>query len=247
MLDFKTCFFAVSDSSDRNPAASRDLLLRLDALFRKNCSRLDLDESGLEPFKKEAVNQASKAISAVPRTASCTLTALKFVQTEEGWKALLMHMGDSALYAYGRQSGRLTMLSQRNFWLAGKTNALYQAEWLEAEPGALWIMTSDGVPDSAMNACFGRRVNGAAPPPVPEVHEVPEALLTLIAQENTVQDDAAIIALEPGRMKPVDACIIMGGATGMQEKEYIKRCISLEYRDRNAPVDFKTPYACPVI
>ncbi|ACL05735.1 hypothetical protein Dalk_4050 [Desulfatibacillum aliphaticivorans] len=247
MLDFKTCFFAVSDSSDRNPAASRELLLRLTALFRKNCSRLDLDESGLEPFKQEAAKQASKAISSVPRTASCTLTALKFVRTERGWKALLMHMGDSALFAYGRQTKSLDMLSQRNFWLAGKTHSLYQAEWLEAEPGALWILTTDGVPDSAMNACFGRRVNGAAPPPVPEVQDVPEALLTLIAQEKTMQDDAAVIALEPGRMKPADACIIMGGTTGMQEKNYIKRCVSLEYRDRNSPVDFKTPYACPII
>jgi serine/threonine protein phosphatase PrpC len=247
LLDFKTCFFALSDSSDRNPAASRKLLLRLNALFRKNCSRLDVDDSGLEPFKNEAAKQASQAISAVPRTASCTLTALKFVRTGEDWKALLMHMGDSALYAYNRQSGNLTMLSQRNFWLAGKTNALYQAEWLEAEPGALWIMTTDGVPDSAMNACFGQRINGAAPPPVPEVQDVPEALLTIIAQEKTLQDDAAIIALDPGRMKPADACIIMGGTTGMQEKDYIKRRQSLEYRDRNAPVDFKTPYACPII
>ena len=241
LLDFNTCFFALSDSSDRNPAASRDLVVRFDLVFRSITEPnfgLDLPLSRMGYYKEEIARQAESLLSTIPPTSSCTLTALKFVRTPDGWKGLLLHTGDSTIYRYGPQEAELTMLSQNNFWLAGRTRRLYQIDWVEIKPDTLLIMTTDGIANQTLNAWFKQHPHNRELFQTGEVQNIPQALLKANKTKGLKNDDAAIIALTPGNLKPGEACVVMGGTTSSQERAYRERCRSLQYRDQDLPVFF---------
>lgn len=224
--------------------------MRFNKIFKADTSsRADqkVEHRGLERYRKGIAEQAARALATVPATVSCTLTAVKFVRTDNQWKGLLLHMGDSSAYTCRDPWAEFIPLTRKNFWLAGRTRRLYQIEWLETDPDTLLVMTTDGIADLTGGSLLGTRITSADLIHPERVEEIPEALLRTKISSSGHTDDAAVIALVPGNIVPANACVILGGTTGAQEKAYIHRCRTMQYTDRDLPLYGDTPHAYPVI
>lgn len=225
LLDFVTGFYALSDGSDRNPAASRNLLERFDHLFAaQDPWRLGAHGPGspdLAAYLNRLAERSERVLGAMPPTSSCTLTGVKLFRADRRWMGLLLHTGDSALYAVELQGEGPKRLTQNNFWMAGRTERLYQIQWMTVSQESWLILTTDGLPDlpalfpPGKEAGIGERIDSLP------VESIPQTLLAATKRHRGRPDDAAAITLVPARLRPGPDRIVMGGTTAREEIDRI--------------------------
>jgi len=213
LLNFESGLFALSDSSDRDPGLSRRFLLRFDRMV-SNSARMRLDHKinsrEIPAIVERLYHECCKILETLRGMASCTFTGIQLLKTDRGTDGLIFHTGDSRLYEYDPLSRELTTLVVPNFWLIGRTEKLFQLAEFRIKPQALFILSTDGVPALSDNP--------AGKPGVTEiihdrrVEEIPDAIMNMGVPAGRFQDDAALIALSPGNVKPAKKRIVIGGA-----------------------------------
>jgi len=239
LLDFSRGFFALSDASDRNPAASRNLLQGLNRMFdapdpwwREGRPPSAADRAGIQ---KNIVVGAEQLLAGLPATVSCTLTAAKLFRTGRRWEALLLHTGDSAMYADHGRGTPLARLTTGNFWMVGRTRHLYQMQWLTWRCGSRLILATDGIGDLAGAAAApgGGRLRDLID--AARVDMLPAMIVTAANRPIGQYDDVAVIALSPGDLMPSDLRVVMGGTTAAEE--HLRRAAM----DGRNPHEWKPP------
>jgi hypothetical protein len=215
LMDFSSGFFAVSDSSDRNPSFSRDFLMRFaDMIAELPNVRIDrtLSEKECRELLTRIKQQSDEVLHDVLSSKSCTLTGMLILKTEQGLQGLIIHTGDSLLFLYDGSSIRL--VSKTNFWMVGRTTKLFQIEYIPLSMESRMLFSTDGLfglktPVSKTKEHLIGRLLKNHP-----AFSVPELLIDRYDLKNDLWDDLALISLCPSRFVRENERIIWGGNAG---------------------------------
>ncbi|MBT8491220.1 MAG: hypothetical protein KJN62_09230, partial [Deltaproteobacteria bacterium] len=101
LIDFESKFFAVADSPERNPSASRAFLQKLHAALVPHLlclEHFDPPEKTVENVSERIVNKTNSIIESIEYNNSTTFTGLIIMHIQGVDKVLLLHSGDSLFY-----------------------------------------------------------------------------------------------------------------------------------------------------
>ena len=227
VMDLRKGFFAVSDSSNRNPAASRDFLLKFSGALDRFRSLDSGEIFTLEDFRNiraRVIRKSEEVLKAIPYTASCTFTGVLLVKTPAGTRGILWHMGDSLLVQVNVKTAEVKQLTTNNFWMAGRSKRFFQVNELEIPPEAILIIATDGISD--LNRAGGSSrdellIQQAVCHPV---EEIPDRLADAIDMHGMETDDIALISLCPARLRFFETRIVLGGTREEDEPLRPERC-----------------------
>ena len=239
LMDFRKSFFAVSDSSNRFPTASRRFLRKLTTGLEalpspdpgKPCSQEEF-----ERFSRGVIDMAEEVLQTIPYTESCTFTGVLVVRTEGGQKGVLFHTGDSRLYEVDRKTGLSRNMTTNNFWMVGKSKRFHQVEEIEIEPERMFILATDGVIDLSSANRVERHASFADFTNRYPVEEIPDRLVQEIDRQEATTDDLVILALYPDQLRSSETTILLGGTDEREESRYRKKCRQDLYEDGYVPI-----------
>ncbi len=239
LMDFRRGFFAVSDSSNRFPTASRRFLRKLvQEVGRLPCPEPDA-EWGLEAFEtfsRDVIEASEATLHKIPYTESCTFTGVLVGRTGAGVKGVLFHTGDSRLYEVDRVNRSSRNMTPSNFLMVGKSKRFYQVEEIGIPPETVFILATDGVVDLSSEDRVERHeslVDFACGHPV---EDLPDRMVEAIDRKQAATDDLVIVALDPGRLRSADTTLLLGGTEEREESRYRSHCSQELYEDRYVPI-----------
>jgi hypothetical protein len=239
LMDFRKGFFAVSDSSNRFPTASRRFLRKLttglEALPSPDPGR-PFTRDEFDRFSRAIIDTAEEVLQTIPFTESCTFTGVLVVRTEAGQKGILFHTGDSRLYEVDRETRVSRNMTRNNFWMVGKSKRFHQVEEIEVAPEKMFILATDGVIDLSSEDRVERHASLADFVIRYSVEEVPDRLVEEIDLQQATTDDLVILALDPNRLRLCKTTILLGGTDEREESRYRKRCSQDFYEDGYVPI-----------
>jgi hypothetical protein len=240
LMELRKGLFAVSDSSNRFPTASRRFLRKLvwalEGLPSPAPGTSPLAPEAFERFSRAVVEAAEQVLQTIPYTESCTFTGILLGRTGAGSRGILFHTGDSLLYEVDRKTRASRSMTRTNFWMVGKSKRFFQVEEIDIPSEAIFLLATDGVADlgsgnrNDRNDCLA---DFAARYPV---EEVPDRLVEAIDVQETATDDLVIVALDPNRLRFSDATILLGGTDEQEERRYRSQCREHLHEDGYAPI-----------
>ena len=215
LIDPARGFFAVGDSSDREPRAAR--------MFMRKFSDMLADYSALVPdspipdglldgLQKEIVLRSRGLLRVFPFQGTSTFTSLLLFKTDRRIRAVLFHTGDSILFGYHPSYG-IRRITENNFWLLGKVREFYQIHYFDVNLGERFLFATDGLQD--LSPPDGNEFNEYLVELFCRypVEDIPDMLVDRCDTKKEGKDDLAILSLAPDGPVP-DACgILLGGAT----------------------------------
>lgn len=239
LMDFRKGFFAVSDSSNRFPTASRRFLRKLatglEALPSPDPGKI-FSQGEFDRVSRSVIDTSEEVLQTIPYTESCTFTGVLVVRTEAGQKGILFHTGDSRLYEVNPKTRVSRNMTNNNFWMVGKSKRFYQVEEIEIQPGAMFILATDGVIDLSSEDRVERHESLADFASRYPVEEIPDRLVEAIDLQQATTDDLVILALDPDQLRSSDTTILLGGTDEREERRYRKKCREDLYEDGYVPI-----------
>jgi hypothetical protein len=212
LIDPARGFFAVGDSSDREPRAAR-MFMRHFAGWLAGFSVLSPDsaisDDLLDGLQREIVSRSREMLRLFPFQGTSTFTGLLLFRTERRIRAVLFHTGDSILFAYHLLNG-VRRITENNFWLLGKVREFYQVDFFDVNPGDRFLFATDGLRDLSppdgeefdeyLAGLFRRH----------PVEEIPDILINHCDTRTGGKDDLAILSLAPDEPFPNVCEILLG-------------------------------------
>ena len=201
----------MGDSSDREPRAARQFMLRFSELLDHIAilsTRGSIPEDRLEPLMAEIVDRSRQILRESLSKGTTTFTGILFVASGHATKALLFHTGDSVLLAFHPLHG-LRQISEKNFWLIGKTREFYQVAILDVAPGERYLLATDGLHD--LMAPGGTHLNDCIAEVFTRypVHDVPDRLIGSCDTKTEARDDLALLAETIGAKEALEKAAIL--------------------------------------
>jgi len=225
-MDLQKGSFAVADGAGRASGASRRLMVRfaqsmgtlagMDGALTQ--SQSDLPRT-LGRFRKTV----ESLLADIPYGDATTFTALKLLRCDTGIMGVFCQCGDSLMFQFDPVSG-LQQMTRTNFWLAGRTKEVYQAEAFWAPPGAIYLLATDGLSDlrfprsRGMPTCLIHAILNTP------VDQVPKVLLTQYDHSRQPVDDIALIGLSPEHLDPSEEQVFIDVHGVTRENNYSARC-----------------------
>lgn len=239
LLDFGKGFFAVSDSSDRNPSSSRRFMLRFSGLldeFPRIGTGDVIGAAERAELKAELESASSRILCGMSFTESCTFTAVLILKAEAGWQGLVLHTGDSLLLICDLGARTVRRVTENNFWMVGRTNRFFQIEYIDLTERNRLLLATDGfsgleMPKTETREDLIQRLFQEHP-----VEEIPDALIDGYDAREGVKDDLALVSLNPVRIAFNDRRIVLGGTTTYLERRFREGMTSGQYRDFYEPI-----------
>jgi len=217
MLDFKNLVFAVSDATERFPAASYGLLSRLaDRLARDGVPKN-------EPRWRELLN----AVYAPQKYHHKATLSCVAIRKEEGTtKAYVSHGGDSIVLLVNLKTRRVEYTTSADMCFAGRAKELLCIEEIPVgDDGYGFVIASDGITDTARLA--GRTLEGVSSSVLSRtpLHEIPQRLAEYLAglRGPAEYDDIGLVVFSPTELAATDhPTILVGGTTPAEEFAYLE-------------------------
>lgn len=229
LLDFGRALFALSDSAERYPSASRDLLAR----FVQGLG--GADTPGSPEGWLAAVNSA---YAGQPYHHKTTFCCAVLESSGSGSALTVLHGGDSIVYVACRDTGEILFCTAPNMNFAGRSPAIHHIERVPLARGTeRVVLCSDGLADMAKNSGvsgeeFMRQVFTR------EIGTIPERVRDLAGAwdgggRSGHFDDVGVIAFDPARLDGSDRMrILMGGTTPHHERDFQASGIAREPEER---------------
>ena len=201
LIDLGSKLFAVSDAPPRSPGASIKFLNQLrDAAADWPAGR-EASPGGPKTaahWLTEFTAWVEMEMALVSPFESCTLTALLFVETDDGPRGLAVHTGDSLLFHYSRARG-FSQVSKTNFWMVGRSRKLFQAEIMDLTPDSVFLLASDGLLELIYRSGFGPRDLGELMAGG-GVKQIRQAVCGRFEMSDRDRDDVALLVLSPAHL-----------------------------------------------
>ncbi len=232
LLDYKNHFFAVSDSSDRWPTASRDFLTRLTS---------GLDQETAPPVQKDDwLTLTNAAYARQEYIHRATFTGVAISRKKENLVATIIHGGDSLVLIVDIKTKQVKFQTDANMNFVGRIKSLSEVINIPLEnDNERIIIASDGLADVARIAKYPLEEMCLTSASKFPVNEVPEQLNRFLKhQDHSMQhDDLAVVAINPFQIKGNRKIrFLMGGTTAGEEKRYWA-----ELRDEKIPDEWLSP------
>ncbi len=210
-MDLQKGIFAVADGAGRAAGASGRLMRRFDHAATR-LTGMDWavrhPESRVPHLLGSFKGAVESMLADIPYGDAATFTVLKMLHCDVGIWGMLCHCGDSMIFRF-ESPGALRRITESNFWLAGRSRKVYQAEAFFVPPGTVFVLTTDGIGDlcfpepPGLYGCLTRSIRSNT------VDRVPEDLLARYGRSRQTVDDIAMIAVNPEHLKPSRARIHM--------------------------------------
>jgi hypothetical protein len=239
LMDLRKGLFAVSDSSNRFPTASRRFLRKLVWALEglpSPAPRTTLGPEAFERFSRSVVEASEQVMQTIPYTESCTFTGILVGRTATGSRGVLFHTGDSLLYEVDRKTRAFRSMTRSNFWMVGKSKRFFQVEEIEIASEAIFLLATDGVADLSSGDQDDRNDSLADFAARYPVEEIPERLIEAIDTREATTDDLVIVALDPNRLRSSEATILLGGTDEQEERRYRSQCREHLHEDGYVPI-----------
>lgn len=225
LIDLAKGFFAVGDSSDREPRAARVFMSQFSRLLADISvlsPRTVIPDDQLECLQTEIISRSSEMLRRESFRGTSTFTGLLLIRTDRRIRAVIFHAGDSVLYAYHPRSG-IRRLTESNLWLIGKVREFYQIEFLDLEPGEKFLLATDGLHDLSPPVGKGLDEYLAELIRRHPVEDVPDILIDGCESCKSKRDDLALLVLAPDGPFPEACEILFGGVTAETEAKRLLR------------------------
>jgi hypothetical protein len=222
-MDLQKGVFAVADGAGRASGASRRLMAGFgDALAHVDGMDWALvhPDSDLQSILARFRKTVESMLGNIPYGDATTFTALKVLRCGSGIMGILCHCGDSLIFQFDPETG-LRQITQTNFWLAGRTPKVYQAESFFAPAGTVFLLTTDGISDFrfpgpfGISACLTHAIRNTP------VDQIPKELLAEYDQSLQPVDDIALIAVSPEHFEPSETQIFIDIQGVRQQGNYL--------------------------
>lgn len=223
LLDFKHRFFALSDSTERFPSASRELLERLSVFF---------DEEGRPGTREEWLDCVNSVLSRQLYHLKATLSCVALRGEGHGHTAVVIHGGDSMVFFINVASGEIEFRTVSDMNFAGRAKSITLArEYVLREGDWRIILCSDGFGDLARHR--GVKLDDLLLSMAGEhpVHEIPGRVreMARLCGEGAAgkrHDDVSLMVLDPSGIGADGGLrVIMGGTTPREEEAYQNRVL----------------------
>lgn len=215
LLDFQNMFFAVSDSTDRWPDASRNILLRLNDYLSKMPVPLN---------KTRWLNTINQLYATQQYLYRATFSGVALQDTGGKKSAIIIHGGDSIVIIVDIKSSTIKFQTASNMNFVGRAKCIPEAFTVPLESGnEIIIIGSDGIADIARLSKLTVEDMCIAATSRYSVDDVPHRIAHLLDSfEIAIQhDDIGIIAIDPHKIQPgAGSAILMGGTMPGDEKRY---------------------------
>ncbi len=215
LLNLSMALFAVADSPDSNPSASREFLQAFNhtmeriAWLNPEFWRQGCEVGRLKEYIAEAVNQL---IVRVSYRCSTTFSCIMCVPAGENFVALMYHSGDSCIYKIDLEENSVQQVSWSSINHIGRVQSLSQVGSLDVNHSTRFVLCTDGL------HALVRNVSGRTLPDLlletlkhSEAHQAPGQLMAQYGHGVELPDDIAIIVLDPCRILRMGETILMGG------------------------------------
>lgn len=203
-IDLHKGLFAVADGAERAGGASQRLMAGFGCMA-ETFTGMDWEvahRSGDIPGMVEQFRKTTESLLAdIPYGDAATFTALQVLPCDKGTVGVLCHCGDSLLFRFDPPNW-FRQISRTNFWMAGRSKKVYQAEAFPAPAGSVFLLATDGIWDlrfsgsSGMEACLIPLIHETP------VEEIPGSLLMRYDISDQPVDDVALIAVKPQGLRP---------------------------------------------
>lgn len=217
MMNFETGFFAVCDGSDRSPQASSNFLLQFERMVA-NTAPIKLGKllksKQLNVLKEKFETESRKLLDSALGSFGCAITGIRLAYTEVGPAGIIFHTGDSSLYEFDSSTSTVSELTQRNFWMVGKTRKLFQISVSEVSFSKCLILSTDGAPlfihlqRPEIRSRLSRIVRKET------ISDAPEKIINMTRPIDGFEDDATVISLSISGIRAAKKRIIMCGNDG---------------------------------
>lgn len=221
LIDPAKGFFAVGDSSDREPRAARMFMRHFaDSLvdFSFLSPGVEIPDDRLDGLQRAVVSRSREVLRHYPPRGTSTFTGLLVIRTDRRIRAVVFHTGDSLLFAYHPRSG-IRRLTESNFWLIGKVREFYQVEFFDVDPGERFLLATDGLQDLSPPGGKGLDEYLAELFRRLPVEEIPDFLIDGCEPRKVKRDDLALLTLAPDGPFPEACGLLLGGLTAEMETE----------------------------
>jgi len=199
LIDLENNFFAVADSTERAPSASRAFLEKVRALL-KNHGLHGSESTDSNRQVKEFVSAVNASVAEVTYTDNTTFTGLFFDARTQ--RVVLLHNGDSICYHFRVAKERGEKISQTNHCFVGRVHELNQTRHFEYAEDSRFLLATDGFYDLVRN--LRRMQNGGMEQTIMELmrersaDQIPEAFIGRYDLCPEMSDDLGMIVLNPG-------------------------------------------------
>jgi len=225
LIDLAKGFFAVGDSSDREPRAARMFMSHFAGLLA-DFSVLSPDraipDDRLDGLQKEIVTRSREMLRLYPFQGTSTFTGLLLIRTDRRIRGILFHTGDSVLFACHPLNG-IRRVTENNFWLLGKVREFYQVDSFDVDPGERFLLATDGLQDLSPPENKGFDEYLAELFRRHPVEDLPDILIDGCDMRKDQKDDLAFLSLAPDGPYPKACEILLGGITAETEARRLLR------------------------
>ncbi len=215
LMDFQRLFFAISDSTDRWPDASRNIFNRLTDYL----SKMELPQN-----EDEWLRLINRLYATQQYLYRATFTGIAIKNSEGRKKAVIIHGGDSITLIVDVKEGSIKFQTTSNMNFVGRAKCIPEAFTIPLYSGTeIIIMGSDGIADIARLSGLKLEDMCIAAASRYSVDEVPHRISHLLDSfEGEIQhDDIGIIAIDPHKIEPAaKLSVLMGGTMPGDEKRY---------------------------
>ncbi len=218
LLDFKYQLFALSDSTERYPKASRELLERLSVLIEKE---------GVPEDRDEWLNCINVVLSMQLYHQKTTFSSVALRPDAEGTTVYVIQGGDSMIFIVNGDSGAIEYQTKPDMNFAGRTKSFTAIDEHHIGAGNYRILLcSDGFSDIAR--LLGKSVEDVAVCIATryQVHDIPERVREMVDTceikcAKRDYDDISLVILDPAKVAGNgELRVIMGGTSAYEEEIY---------------------------
>ena len=214
LVNLERNIFAVADSPQWNPMASKEFVVKFNERMEQILGddfQAGKGQRDIESLKNVLTKDTNQLIEKVDYLSSTTFTCLFVISHMDDLKGLVFHCGDSCVFKVNVGRKHIFQISWTNMNFVGRSKELSQVKIVDIDEDTRFVLCTDGLQALSRN---GRHRNlqeilldsfSRA-----EVDQIPDLLIDHYGQDIEFPDDIAVVVLDPNKLPGHGEIIIQG-------------------------------------
>lgn len=212
-MDFRNSIFAVADSPDWNPTASRCYLSRfsniVEGVFSQNP---DTRESSMDIQLDMILNHTNRLVKDIDRKHCTAFSGIIIIRYRGKLNGLILHCGDCLVFKVNIRKRNIVQITRTNMSFIGCSDQISQVEVMDIDENDRLVLCTDGIQALSRNAYFKSLPHILLHSLIScPMHSVPDTLFSYYGNSCDIPDDMSIIVMNPNELMISDCKLLMGG------------------------------------
>jgi len=196
--------FAVADSPDWAPRASRDFLEKINQeveRLHEEAPQLWSEGPDLESIKNLLTDRFNRLMGQADHQTSAAFSCLLVVYRRKGPIGLMLHSGDSCVFKVDLGRRAIAQVSWTNMHFVGRSNRVSQVKFIKIDEYTRFVLCSDGLQVLCRNQEYGNLSKILLDCfTSQEIDRAPDHLIDYYGRDIEFPDDITVLALNPNRL-----------------------------------------------